>query len=281
MQQRAGERPPQAANAVPRWHLHRRLYDWVLHWAHTPYGTPALAVLAFSESSFFPIPPDPLLMALALARPRRSFYYALVCSVASVVGGLFGYLIGFALWDPVGAPLLRSLHQLGPQHTRVVVQSVEGNQVVVKEPDGDSLRVHRMQLHVAKPTGSPPVGEMAYETEQTSAPLAVGQEVFMLTDNYHVARARYDEYGEWIVFTAAFSPIPYKVFTILSGLAQLSLVKFTIASVVGRSGRFFLVGALIFAFGEPIRRFIERYFNLLCLVFVILLVGCAILIKYL
>ncbi len=276
-----GEPAQPAANQVPRWHLHRRLYEWVLHWADTRYGTPALVLLAFSESSFFPIPPDPLLMALALARPRRSFYYALVCSIASVLGGLFGYLIGYALWNPVGAPLLRGLHQLGPQHARVVVQAVEGREVVVKEQDGDARRIHRMQLHTDEPTGSPPVGDMAYETEQTSAPLTPGQEAFLLTDNYHAARARYDEYGEWIVFTAAFSPIPYKVFTILSGLAQLSIVKFAIASAVGRSGRFFLVGALIFAFGEPIRRFIERYFNLLCLIFVILLVGCAILIKYL
>lgn len=72
--------PPAAAKPVPRWHLHRRLYDWVLHWANTRYGTPALGTLSFAESSFFPIPPDPLLMALALAKPKRAFYYSLVCS---------------------------------------------------------------------------------------------------------------------------------------------------------------------------------------------------------
>ena len=85
----AKDGPRDVARSVPKWHIHRRLYDWVLHWADTPYGTPALGVLAFAESSFFPIPPDPLLMALALSKPRRSFYYSLACSVASVVGGLF------------------------------------------------------------------------------------------------------------------------------------------------------------------------------------------------
>ena len=72
----------------------RRLYDWVLGWADTPYGIPALLVLSFTESSFFPIPPDILLIALALAKPKRAFYYALLCTIASVLGGLFGYFIG-------------------------------------------------------------------------------------------------------------------------------------------------------------------------------------------
>ena len=74
----------------------RRLYDWVLHWAETPYGTPALFAISFAESSVFPIPPDVLQIALSVSRPRRSFYYALVSAVASVLGGIFGWLIGYA-----------------------------------------------------------------------------------------------------------------------------------------------------------------------------------------
>ena len=76
----------------------RKLYDWVLHWADTPYGTPALGALSFAESSFFPIPPDPLLVALAVAKPRRAFWYAGVCSVSSVLGGIAGYAIGHFVW---------------------------------------------------------------------------------------------------------------------------------------------------------------------------------------
>ena len=79
----------------------RRLYDWVLHWAHTPYGMPALVLLTFAESSFFPIPPDPLLIALCIAAPRRSLVFAAAATVASVLGGLAGYGIGFAAWHVV------------------------------------------------------------------------------------------------------------------------------------------------------------------------------------
>ena len=84
----------------------RRLYDWMLAWADTPYGTPALAGISFAESSFFPIPPDPLLMALALGRPRRSMFYGFVCSVASVLGGLLGYAIGVYAMDSLGATII-------------------------------------------------------------------------------------------------------------------------------------------------------------------------------
>ena len=79
----------------------RRLYDWVLHWADTPYGVPALFLLAFAESSFFPIPPDVLLIALALGCSARSYYFAFICSLGSVLGGVSGYLIGMFTWTLV------------------------------------------------------------------------------------------------------------------------------------------------------------------------------------
>jgi membrane protein YqaA with SNARE-associated domain len=249
------------------------MYDWVLHWADTRYGTPALGALAFTESSFFPVPPDPLLMALALAKPKRSFYYALVCSVMSVLGGLFGYLIGFALWSPVGAPILRHLHQLTHEHQAVVVQAVEAHRVTITLPDGEEKVVDRFRLHRDVPADGAPVGERDYEAQQTSVELPRGQRAYLLGDNYHIARAWYERYGVWIVFLAAFTPIPYKVFTILSGLATLNLLAFTLASIVGRSARFFLVGGLIYVFGRPIRTFIDRYFNLLSVLFVVLLIG--------
>ena len=84
----------------------RRLYDWVLHWAETPYSTWALFLLAFSESSFFPIPPDVLLIALAVAKPSKALRYALVCSVGSVLGGCLGYLIGYEFMAAVGQKIV-------------------------------------------------------------------------------------------------------------------------------------------------------------------------------
>lgn len=78
--------------------LMKRLYNWVLHWADTPYGTPALFILSFAESSFFPIPPDVLQIALSISKPRRSFYYATVSGTASVLGAILGWYIGYAFW---------------------------------------------------------------------------------------------------------------------------------------------------------------------------------------
>jgi len=259
---------------VGRWHLHRRLYNWVLHWAETPYGTPALALLALSEASWLPIPVDPLLMALAMGKPKRAFRYSLVCSVFSVLGGCCGYLIGFALWNPVGAPLLRHLHFLSAECKPAVVRQIEKDAVTIALEDGSERVVHRFRLHRAKPASAPPVGDRAYEMEQTKdAPLTVGQPAYLMTDKYHLAQAWYEQYGVWVVFIAAFTPVPYIVFSSVSGLAHLNLLAFIVTSIIGRSARFFLVGGLIYVFGRPVRRFIDRYFNLLTVLFVLLLIG--------
>ncbi len=91
----------------------RQLYDWVLSWAHSHYGTTALAGLSFTESIFFPVPPDPLLMALSLSRPARAFYYAAVCSAASVAGGAAGYLVGLLLFEAIGRSILELYGAMG------------------------------------------------------------------------------------------------------------------------------------------------------------------------
>ncbi|MEE9591626.1 MAG: YqaA family protein, partial [Thermodesulfobacteriota bacterium] len=88
----------------------KRLYTWVLSWAHTPYGSIALFVLAFTESSFFPIPPDVLLIALAISIPLRSFRYAIVCSIGSLLGGIFGYFIGYMLMETIGFRIIEFYH---------------------------------------------------------------------------------------------------------------------------------------------------------------------------
>ncbi len=200
------EEPNAETPASPKKGVVRRLYDWVLHWADTPYGTPALGALAFAESSFFPVPPDVLLIALGIGRPKRSFFYALVCSCASIVGGLLGYAIGALLWGAVSEFFFRWIPGFTP-------------------------------------------------------------EVFGRVQSLYL------QYGFWIVFAAGFTPIPYKVFTICSGVVSLNLPLFLLASSVSRSARFFLVSALIFFFGEPIKRIIDKYFNLLSILFVVLLVG--------
>lgn len=207
----ATRKPVKTENKKP--HLIRRLYDWVLHWAHTPYGTPALSLLATAESSFFPIPPDPLLMALAMSRPERSLFYAFVCSLSSVIGGAIGYLIGWQLWSVISDFFFS--HVPGFTH-----------------------------------------------------------EVFNL-----VAQ-KYNDNAFLAVFTAAFTPIPYKVFTIAGGVFQINFLEFMLASVVGRSMRFFLVAGLIWKFGASIKATIDKYFDWVAVGFTALLVLGFAVIKY-
>lgn len=99
--------------------LLRRLYDWVLGWAETPYGIPALFLIALAESSFFPIPPDVLLLGLALGAPRRAFLFAFVCAVGSVVGGVIGYGIGAFFYDTLGQPIVAA-YGLEPKLDKVL-----------------------------------------------------------------------------------------------------------------------------------------------------------------
>jgi len=184
--------------------LLRRLYDWTLHWADTRWGPVALGALAFAESSFFPIPPDPLLMALALGKPRRSFHFALLCTAASVVGGMFGYFIGAFLW------------------------------------------VHVQDFFFSVVPGF------------TQA-------------NFQFVQAKYQQNAFLAIFAAAFTPIPYKVFTIASGVFSTGLPVLISASILGRGLRFFLVAGLLGWIGEPAKKFIDRYFNMLTIAFFVLL----------
>jgi membrane protein YqaA with SNARE-associated domain len=197
----------------------RRAYDWVLGWSESRWGEAALFVLAFAESSFFPIPPDVLLIALCLGNPRRSLRYAAICTVGSVLGGMGGYAIGYFLWQ--GA-------------------------------DGEYTRLAQWcYAHLFSP-------------EQF-----VGvQQVF-------------EKYNFWAIFTAGFTPIPYKLFTIAAGVFNINLPMFTVASIVSRGLRFFLIAWLIRRFGPPIKVFIDKYFNILAIVFTVLLIGTFVLVKYL
>lgn len=191
----------------------RKLYDWVLHWADTPYGPLALLLLALAESSFFPVPPDPLLIALCLGAIKRSWRFAFYASVASLIGGVIGYLIGYGIWESVDSFFFKYI----PGFTESLFQKVMIN---------------------------------------------------------------YRNYGFWYVFSAGFTPIPYKVFTIASGVFKLNFFIFLIASAFSRSLRFFLVAALFRKFGPGIKSFIDRYFNFLAILFFLLLLGGFLLIKF-
>jgi len=182
----------------------RRLYDWVLAWADSPYSSWALFAIAFAESSFFPIPPDILLIALAVSIPAKAFRYAAIATGGSVIGGMFGYLIGREFFDLIGEPIVR-------------LYSAEGQ--------------------------------------------------------YEQIASLYRTYDAFAVAVAGLTPIPYKVATITAGFFGVDPVRFVAASLGSRAARFFLVGGLIRAFGPQVKTFIEKYFDLLSIITLILLVG--------
>jgi len=102
-----------SSEKVVWWYWHRRLYNWVIHFADTPNGERALFLLSFAESSFFPVPPDVLLAPLTLGAPKKWFRFALSCSIASVLGGILGYFIGMFLWGQIGEWVFTHLGSIG------------------------------------------------------------------------------------------------------------------------------------------------------------------------
>ncbi len=184
----------------------RRLYDWVLQWADRPQGPAALAALSFAESSFFPIPPDPLLMALCLGAVKKAFRFALIATVASVLGGAAGYLIGSTFWTAVDQWFFTFVPGITPE-------AFEG------------------------------------------------------------IRIRFEDANFLAVFLMGLTPLPYKLITLSAGAFAVNFKVFLAASILSRGLRFFAVAGLIRVFGQPIKAFIDKYFNILSIVFGALLVG--------
>ncbi len=182
----------------------RGLYNWTLSLAQSRYALWALVVVAFVESSFFPIPPDVLMIPMIIARPSRAFLIAGVATVASVAGGMLGYYIGYGLFEAVGQPIL---------------------------------------------------------------------DFYGKGEKFDEFATSYNEYGAWAVLFAGVTPFPFKVITIASGVTQLSLPVFIISSIIARALRFFIVAALLWKFGAPIRDFIERRLGLVFIIFCVLLLG--------
>ncbi len=205
---------PGKVQSSSRWNPLRRLYAWVVRWAESRYGTAALAAVAFSESSFFPVPPDPLQIALSVGRPRRSLWFATVSTVFSVAGGILGWWIGLALW-----------HLVQPFFFEYVPGFTE--------------------------------------------------------ESFRFVQARYQENAFIAILAAAFTPIPYKVFTIASGVFDVGLATLVIASLLGRGARFFTIGLALHFLGPRVERFLQRYLEALAIAFFVLLVAAFFAIKWL
>ena len=169
--------------------LYHELTDWMLGLADNDWAIGLLILLSFSESVVFPIPPDPLLIAIGIASPESAIWIAAFVTLASVCGAYVGHWLG----RKVGRPLLGRL-----------------------------------------------ISESKIER----------------------AEALFSRYGAWAIIVAAFTPVPYKVFTILAGILDLRMRNFLIASLIGRGARFLTIGVLIFIFGESIREFIDSNFEI-------------------
>ncbi len=182
----------------------RQLYDWTISMADHPRALWVLAVVAFVESSVFPIPPDVLMIPMIIARPSRAWLIALVALVASVLGGMLGYAIGAFAFESVGRPVLEALGK---------------------------------------------------------------------TDAVEAFNTRFNDFGFWAVLTAGVTPFPYKVITIMSGWTGMPLGTFVATSILARGLRFFIVAGLLWKFGAPIRGFIEKRLGLMFTLFVALLIG--------
>tara|TARA_Y100000591_G_scaffold333107_1_gene373788 strand:+ start:3662 stop:4282 length:621 start_codon:yes stop_codon:yes gene_type:complete len=198
----------------------KKIYDWVLSLSDKKNSDYSISLLSFFESFFFPIPPDVLLIPLCLGNRSKSFYYAFLCSISSIIGGIIGYYIGKILWWSVPDIEYSALAKL-------FFQYVPG----------------------------------------------------LTFDSFDNIKKLYEQWNFWIVFTAGFTPIPFKLITISSGTFNINFFMFLIASIISRSARFFLLATLLWFFGEKIRFYIEKYFNLLAILFTILLIGGFIIIK--
>lgn len=190
----------------------RKLYNWTMHWSRTKNAKFALFGIAFVESSFFPIPPDVLLIAMTVANRMKWWFYASIATIGSVAGGVMGYYIGLTLFETIGQQIVDFYH---------------------------------------------------------------------LGKYFETVQLKYTENAFLAVFTAAFTPIPFKVFTIAGGVFQIQLTDLVLGSLLGRAGRFFGVALALRIFGEKISRAIEKYFDILSLLFMALLIGGFIILRML
>ncbi len=189
----------------------KKLYNWTLSKANHKNAKWYLCLVSFAESSFFPIPPDLLLIPMALANKYKALFYAFICTLSSVIGGIVGYAIGYFFYNSVGFYIVEFYH---------------------------------------------------------------------LENSFNIFENYYKELGILIVLGAGITPFPYKFITIASGVFGLDIFLFIIVSIFGRGFRFYLISVLLYFFGEKIKLFIDKYFNILSIVFFILLIGSVFIIRF-
>lgn len=192
--------------------LLRKIYDWTLKKSSHPKASWFLSIVSFAESSVFPIPPDIILIPMIIANKFKAWFYASICTISSVLGGIVGYMIGYFFYNSLGIIIV---------------------------------------------------------------------EYYSFSDQFSNFETYYNNLGFWIVLGAGFTPFPFKIITIASGVFGLNIIAFILVSFIARGLRFFILAALLRIFGNFINKFIDKYFNILAILFFILLIGGFVIIKYL
>jgi membrane protein YqaA with SNARE-associated domain len=172
----------------------RRLYEWALSLVNKPHAVWVMGAISFADSSFLPLPPDFLLIPMAIARPRKAVFYAIVCTIASVVGAMLGYAIGAFLWDTLGQWLIR---------------------------------------------------------------------IYGLEGKVDAFRQLYAQWGAWVIIIKGFTPIPYKLVTIVSGFAGYNFAAFVALSLLTRGARFFMIAVVLNRFGDQVRDALDRHLTVI------------------
>ncbi len=188
----------------------RYLYNWTLLKARNKYSVWILSIVSFTESSFFPIPPDVLLIPMIIANKAKAWVYAFVCTLSSVIGGIAGYAIGYFFYNSIGILII---------------------------------------------------------------------DAYGLMNSFKSFESYYNQYGILIVLGAGFTPFPFKFITIASGVFNLNILLFILTAFIARGLRFYLLAGILFIFGEKIKILIDKYFNILTILFFIILIGSVLLIN--
>ena len=190
----------------------RQIYNWTLNKASHKKATWFLSFIALIESSVFPIPPDIILIPMILVNKLKAWWYAFICTISSVLGGLVGYFIGAYFYSTIGILIIN---------------------------------------------------------------------YYGLENQFDTFQLWYNKYGFWFVLAGGFTPFPFKFITIASGVFHLNIILFIIASLISRGLRFFLLALLLRLFGEWIKKIIDKYFNILAILFFILFFGGFLILKFL
>jgi len=191
----------------------RKLYDWTLEKSRHPKAPWFLAFISFCESSFFPIPPDIILIPMIISKRIKAWSYAFICTISSVLGGVAGYIIGYFFYLTIGEFIIES---------------------------------------------------------------------YSLQNEFSNFKLKYEDgIWLWFVFFAGLTFFPFKIITIASGALKVNLISFIIIALISRGLRFYLVASLLKYFGNYIKEYIDRYFNLITTIFFILLIAGFIFFKYL